>query len=77
MSPQPNKQNKNNSLKQAAVLIGVGIQMGVVIYLFVLLGKWLDTKTGNDKLFLIIFTLAGVAASLYLVVKQLNNLNNK
>ena len=52
-----NKDNNENKkpgkqLKNVAVLSGIAIQMGVTIYLFVLLGKWLDTKfNNNDKLF--------------------------
>lgn len=66
---------KENPLKQVAVLSGIGIQMGVIIYLFVLLGKWLDTNYNNgEKLFIIICTLLGVAVSLYVVIKQLNRI---
>ena len=66
---------KENPLKQVAVLSGIGIQMGAIIYLFVLLGKWLDTTYNNgEKLFIIISTLLGVAVSLYVVVKQLNRI---
>jgi len=49
--------------------------MGVTIYLFVISGKWLDTKFNNDgKLFIIIMTLLGVAISLYAVIKQVNRI---
>jgi len=52
--------------------------MGITIYLFVLLGKWLDAKYNNgDKLFVIFGTLLGVAVSLYVIVQQLNRLNSK
>ncbi|WP_282134833.1 AtpZ/AtpI family protein [Seonamhaeicola maritimus] len=74
-----NSENKKpkKPLRNVAVLSGVAIQMGVTIYLFVLLGKWLDTKYNNgDKLFIIIMTLAGVGISLYAVIKQLNRINN-
>ncbi len=68
--------DSDNNLKRWAILTGIGIQMGVVIYLFVLLGKWLDTKyTEGGKTFLIICTLVGVGASLFLVLKQTNRLN--
>ena len=71
-----NQQKPKNTLKQVAALSGIAIQMGVTIYLFVLLGKWLDTNYNDgDKLFIIITTLLGVAVSLYLVVKQLNRIN--
>ena len=70
---QPPK--KENPLKHLAILSGIGIQMGIIIYLFVLLGKWLDTNYNEGgKLFLIIATLLGVAVSLYVVVKQLNRI---
>ncbi|MCP4055311.1 MAG: AtpZ/AtpI family protein [Mesoflavibacter sp.] len=50
--------------------------MGVTIYLFVLLGKWLDSKyTESGKTFLIICTLAGVAISLYATLRQIKKLN--
>ncbi|TXG37126.1 AtpZ/AtpI family protein [Seonamhaeicola maritimus] len=74
-----NSENKKpkKQLRNVAILSGVAIQMGVTIYLFVLLGKWLDTKYNNgDKLFIIIMTLAGVGISLYAVIKQLNRINN-
>ncbi len=62
-------------LKNVAVLSGIAIQMGVTIYLFVVFGKWLDTKFNNDeKLFIIIMTLLGVAISLYAVIKQVNRI---
>ncbi|MDG1393675.1 MAG: AtpZ/AtpI family protein [Flavobacteriaceae bacterium] len=65
----------DNPLKQLAVLSGIGIQMGVIIYLFVQLGKWLDQSYNPDhKLFLILSTLIGVALSLYVVLKQLNRI---
>lgn len=55
--------------------MGIGIQMGVTIYLFVLLGKWLDANYNNgEKLYLIIMTLLGVAISLYAVLKQINRI---
>ena len=72
-----NNENKKpeKPLKNVAVLSGIAIQMGVTIYLFVILGKWLDTKFNNNgKLFIIIMTLLGVAISLYAVIKQVNRI---
>lgn len=63
-------------LKQIAALSGIAIQMGITIYLFVLLGKWLDTNyNSSGKAFLIVCTLLGVGISLYAVLKQINKLN--
>lgn len=79
MSNQKNQDQKpKGQLKNALVLTGVAFQMGITIYLFILLGKWLDSKYNNgEKLFIIIATLLGVAVSLYLVIKQLNRINSK
>ncbi len=68
-------QKPKKQLKNAAILMGIGLQMGITIYLFVLLGKWLDTNYNHgEKLYIIIMTLLGVAISLYAVVKQVNRI---
>lgn len=55
--------------------MGIGAQMGITIYLFVILGKWLDTNYNDgEKLYIIIMTLLGVAISLYAVLKQVNRI---
>ena len=75
MADNNENQNPKKPLKNIAILSGIAIQMGVTIYLFVLLGKWLD-KNYNDgeKLYIIIMTLLGVAISLYAVLKQVNRI---
>ncbi|MAN59096.1 MAG: hypothetical protein CMC08_04590 [Flavobacteriaceae bacterium] len=66
----------DNGLRRWAVLTAIAMEMGVIIYVFVKGGQWLDATYNNgQKLFVIIATLAGVAASLFLVIKQLNKLN--
>ena len=71
------KPSKKKPLKNALILTGVAFQMGVTIYLFIMLGKWLDNTYNNgNKLYVIVATLVGVGVSLYLVVKQLNRINN-
>lgn len=66
----------NNSIKRWAILSGIGIQMGVIIYLFVKAGNWLDTNySSTGKKYTILLTLLGVGISLYLVLKQTNRLN--
>ena len=55
--------------------MGIGLQMGVTIYLFVVLGRWLDANYNEgEKLYVIIMTLLGVAISLYAVLKQVNRI---
>lgn len=69
--------SKKNGIKRWAILTAIGLEMGVIIYAFVQLGKWLDSSYRPEgKLFTILGTLAGVAISLFLVVKQTNRLNS-
>ncbi|MCW8980331.1 AtpZ/AtpI family protein [Altibacter sp.] len=75
MSPEPSKDPKN-SLKRWAILSAIALEMGAIIYLFVQLGKWLDSQYSDGRLFTIVCTLAGVGISLFLVVKQTNRLNS-
>ncbi len=66
----------NNGIKRWAILSGIGIQMGVIIYLFAKAGNWLDTNYDpSGKKYTILLTLLGVAISLFLVLKQTNRLN--
>jgi len=72
------KQNKPQKKRhnKAIQLIGITAQMGITIYLFVKLGEWLDAAyNNNEKGFITVTTLVGVAVSLYLVLKQTNKLN--
>ena len=72
-----NNNSPKKPLKNALILTGVAFQMGVTIYLFVLLGRWLDTVYNNgNRAYIIVSTLLGVGISLYLTVKQLNRINS-
>lgn len=54
----------------------MAFQMGIVIAVGTLFGKWLDGKYENDySLFTIIFSLLGVFGSLYLVIKKVISIN--
>ena len=58
-------------------LTGIGLQMGITIYLAANLGKWLDVRYPNEKnLFTIGLTLAGVAISFYSLLQQIKKINN-
>ncbi len=67
---------KNSPLKNWAKLSGIAIQMGATIFVCAWIGKKLDEKYPSGKnWFTIGFVLFGVFASIYLVIKQLNDLN--
>jgi hypothetical protein len=63
-------------LNRYIVLTGVGLQMGITIYLAARLGKWLDAKYTDNNTYTIILTLAGIVLSFYSLMKQLKNLDN-
>ncbi|MCC9042223.1 AtpZ/AtpI family protein [Myroides sp. M-43] len=68
--------SKNSRPNRWLSLINIPIQMGVIIYLFHLLGTWLDNKYNlADGLANKICTLLGVGLALYQVIKQVNQLN--
>ena len=70
------KQDK--PLKNFAALSGLGVQMGVVIYVLVRIGKWLDAYFNlPKKIFVAIGAITGVALGLYVVLKQIKKIQNK
>lgn len=71
MTPSPKKQ-PNRWL----ALINIPIQMGIIIFLFSLLGQWLDGKYPNPhSIYVKILTLIGVAVSFYNLNRQLKDIN--
>ncbi|MCP4882966.1 MAG: AtpZ/AtpI family protein [Flavobacteriales bacterium] len=63
-------------LNRYIVLSGIGLQMGVTIYLASRLGKWLDSTYTESNIYTIVLTLLGVALSFYSMLRQLKNLDN-
>lgn len=72
MAKLPNKKPFNKWL----ALINIPIQMGVVIFLFSFLGKWLDENHPNSKVYFHkIFIVVGVFIALYNTIRQVNEIN--
>ena len=70
-------QNKKKSPNKWLVLINIPIQMGIVIFLFAYLGKWLDINYPNKhSVYVKILTLVGVAIAFYNLNRQLKKLND-
>lgn len=58
------------------VFLNIPFQMGIIIFLFSVIGKFLDNKFSNtSELFTKIFVLLGVCLALYNVIRQVNQLN--
>jgi hypothetical protein len=69
--PQNQPTNKKSANKWLA-LTSVGMQMGITILVFALLGQWLDGYLHSDKpYFAAAFALFGVFGSMYLLIKNL------
>jgi hypothetical protein len=70
--------NQDNPLKNFIKLSGLGIQIGVIIYIFIYFGKWIDLYLNNNtKTFVAIGAITGVAVSLYVVLKQLEKIHKE
>ena len=68
--------NKKQSNKWLA-LINIPFQMGLIILIGVLFGRWLDEKFENENaVYTIIFSLLAVFLSLYNVIHQVKSLND-
>jgi len=72
----PDKKPKKNSNVYLR-LTSVGIQMGVVIGGFTYLGVFLDDKQKlKTPIWTIVLSLLGVFISLYLIFKEVKDINN-
>ena len=69
------EKNPKRRLNRYIVLTGIGLQMGLTIYLAAYLGKWLDANYSDSKVYTIICTLAGLVLSFYSLLRQLKNLD--
>ncbi|WP_353077932.1 AtpZ/AtpI family protein [Flavobacterium sp.] len=67
--------NKNKPLNKWIQFITMPSQMGVIIFIGVYVGLKLDEFYKNENLFTVIFSLISVFIALYVVIKNLNNLN--
>jgi len=69
------KLKEKEQLRKALALSGIGFQMGITIFLSFKLGEWLDAYF-NKTFLAISFTLLAVCLSTYLLLKQVNRLND-
>ncbi|TCI92238.1 AtpZ/AtpI family protein [Tenacibaculum sp. M341] len=72
----PQNQRSKKPLNKYLRFSGIAIQMGLIIYLGNLLGKWLDANnSNNDELYAKICTLVAVFIAMYTVIKQVTKLS--
>lgn len=68
------KSKKKGALRNWAVFSGIGIQMGLIIFLGNLLGIWLDGKLETTFLETTI-TLIAIFVSMFSVIYRVNRFN--
>ncbi len=74
MEELPKEKNKANIYLRFS---SVGLQMGGIIAFFTWLGTFLDKKQVNvTPVWTIVLSLFGVAASLYLVIREVRRIDN-
>lgn len=70
------KESKKKTNNKWLALINIPIQMGVIVFLFAYVGKWLDANYVNPhNLFVKSLTLLGVAIAFYNINRQLKDIN--
>lgn len=68
-----NKKQANKWL----VVMNIPFQMGLIIFLGVILGQWLDEKFKIEgSILTIVFSLLAVFIALYNVIRQVNKMSN-
>lgn len=73
-----NKAKKKKQLNRYLQLTGIAFQMGATIYLAAYFGKKLDEHFQNEKkLITLLFILIGLAASIWIVLRQLKKINEE
>jgi len=68
--PEPTNKKKYSPIHQYAVYTNLAFEMGAVIALGVFGGIKLDKLLNTSPLFTIICSLAGIALSLYLIIRS-------
>lgn len=68
-----NKKQANKWL----IFMNIPFQMGLIIFLGVILGQWLDEKFKIEgSILTIVFSLLAVFIALYNVIRQVNKMSN-
>lgn len=73
------EKNKKFNPARYVQLTGIAFEMMAIMFAFIWLGKKADEKWSapDSDLFTLLGTLFGLAVSMYVILKQLNRLNEK
>lgn len=75
--PEPTNKKKDSPIHQYAVYTNLAFEMGAVIALGVFGGIQLDKWLNVSPLFTVVCSLAGIAISLYLIIRSTTKLQKK
>ena len=73
MDPKPRDSNKTGRTDElsASTYAGLGIQFAVGIFLFLYLGKWIDSTLGTSPIGVIAGVFIGATGSFYIVYRRI------
>ena len=70
---------KNRKLKKRRSTLAtfelISFEMGITIFIFSRIGKWIDSYYNLEKTFILIMSLVGFAIAFFVVYKQLKKLD--
>jgi F0F1-type ATP synthase assembly protein I len=62
----------NKTFREAAPYMGLGLQLAATIVIMILIGDWIDKKLELKYIFTIIFSILGISAGMYNLIKTIN-----
>lgn len=72
MNPNQKKKPHNKWL----IFLNIPFQMGIIIFLGVVFGKFLDTQYNTTPVFVIVFSLISIFISFFVIFKNLKKIQN-
>ena len=69
--PRRSGQGDDESANAGAAYLGLGLQFGLAIIVFMFVGKWLDARLGTSPWLLILGVFVGAAGGFYSIYRRL------
>ena len=66
-TPDPGGQKAPGPMRYA----GLGVQLAVILVVFVLAGQWVDRKLGTEGIFTIVAAFLGFGGTMYSLIRSL------
>lgn len=67
----------NSTIKEVTPYLGLGLQLAATIVIMIFLGDWIDSKLGLNYIFTILFSIFGIFAGIYNLIRSVNALEKK